>query len=90
MNTIEYDEKNINKEILREFFEYQNSSFPAKELYKANQAKNEQMVNQINDALIDLKGDVIRKTISEMKIQMKQLILLKKSLILINNKKGKN
>ena len=81
--------KNINKEIPREFFEYQNSSFPAKDLYKANQTKNEQTVNQINDALIDLKNDVIRKTISENENSDKAIDINKNILDFNKQQKGK-
>ena len=37
-----------------EYFKYQSPSFLAKDLHKASQARNEQIVNQVNDALIDL------------------------------------
>ena len=37
-----------------DYFMYQSPSFLAKVLHKASQARNEQIVNQVNDALIDL------------------------------------
>ena len=39
-------ETNTNNELFKECFEYQDPSF------SANQAKNQQMVNQVNHALI--------------------------------------
>ena len=36
-------------------------SFLVKHLFKANQAKTEEIINQVNDALIDLKDAVNRK-----------------------------
>ena len=41
MNEIVNIEKNINDEILREYFVYQNSPVLGKYLLKANQGKNE-------------------------------------------------
>ena len=51
MNKIENDEKYIYSETFREYFGYQNPSFLAKDLHQVNQAKNEQALNQVNDAL---------------------------------------
>ena len=48
--------KNLNKRIVRECFGYQNPSFLTKDLLKASQTKNYQMVNVVNDALIDLRN----------------------------------
>ena len=55
------DEKNINTEIFNEKFKHQDPSFLIKDLYQANQAQNEQIVNQFNDALIDLSNAVNKK-----------------------------
>ena len=52
-------------------FEYQNPSLLAKILIGANQAKNEELVNSINDELVDLGNGIKTKKILEMKIQMK-------------------
>ena len=50
--------------------------FFAKCLYKANEANNEQYVNQINDALMGL-GNVVNKKI----IPENKKILIKKSIL---------
>ena len=42
------------------YFKYQNQSFLAKDLIRAKQAKNEQLVNNINE-LIDLRNAVYKK-----------------------------
>lgn len=60
VNKIINDKKNINNEIFRRYLEYQNPIVLAKYLRKANQAKNELIVNQVTDALIDFKNDVIK------------------------------
>ena len=60
-NRIVNDEKNINTEIFNEYFKYQNPSFLIKDIYNANQTRNEQIVNQVNDALIDLRNTVKKK-----------------------------
>ena len=46
---------------------YQNQSFLAKDLIRAKQAKNEQLVSNINNKLIDLGKAIIKKEILEMK-----------------------
>ena len=59
--------KKKNHETFKEYFGYHNPSLLAKD----NQAKNEQIVNQVSDALINLRNAVNRKSISEMKILIK-------------------
>ena len=50
--------------------------FFAKCLYKANEANNEQYVNQVNDALMSFRNVVNKKIIPENeKILIKKLIL---------------
>ena len=81
MNEIAVDEKD-------EIFWYQNPSLLAKDLIRAKQAKNEQLVNNINDELIDLKNTIIKNEISA--DEHPKFILLKKSLTLINSEKVKD
>ena len=65
VNEIENDKKSINNEIFKKYFGYQNPSCLVKNLHKANQVKNEQIVNQVNDSLIDLNDAVYKKLITE-------------------------
>ena len=65
MNQIIANEKDIIDEIFWNYFKYQNQSFSAKDLNKAMEAKNEQLVNNINDGLIDLRNAINRKEIPE-------------------------
>ena len=44
---------------------YQNPSFLAKDLFRATQAKNEQLLNNVKDGLIDLRNSIIKKEIPE-------------------------
>ena len=53
MNEIMADEKEISNEMFWNYFKYQNQSFLAKDLIRAKQTKNEQLVNNINNGLID-------------------------------------
>ena len=53
--------KKLNDKIFRNCFKYQNLSFLAKELVRANKDKNQQLVNNINDKLIDLRNIIIKK-----------------------------
>lgn len=50
--------------------------FFAKCLYKANEANNEQYVNQVNDALMSFRNVVNKKIIPE-----NEKILIKKSIL---------
>ena len=87
MNEFIIDEKDINNEIFLNYFKYQNSLFLVKNLTSKKQDKNETLVNNINDGLIDLRNAVNRKKFLRMTIRKKQSILLKKSSTLISNKK---
>ena len=53
MNEIMANEKDINDEIFWNYCKYQHPSFLAKDLLIATQAKNEHLVNNVNDELID-------------------------------------
>ena len=53
--------KDINDEMFWNYFKYQSLSFLEKDLLEAKQAKNEQLVNNINDTLIGLRNVFIRK-----------------------------
>ena len=57
--------KDVNTEILNEHFKYKTPLFLIKDLYKTNQAKNEQAVNLVSDALIDLRNVGNKKEIPE-------------------------
>ena len=52
VNKIVNDEKYINNEIFIEYFAYQNHLVLARDLYKVNQAENEEIIKERNDALI--------------------------------------
>ena len=54
-----------------DYFKYQNPSFLAKDLIRAAQAKNEQIVNNVNDGLIDLRTILTEKKFLKMKIRKK-------------------
>ena len=54
MNEITANKKKyVNDEIFWSYFKYQNPPFLVKDLIRATQAKNEQLVNNINYGLID-------------------------------------
>ena len=61
MDEIIADEKVINNEIFSNYFKYQNPSFLEKDLISAKQNKNEKLVNNINNGLINLRNDINRK-----------------------------
>ena len=68
------------------YCKYESPSLLSKDLikFRDNQAKREQLVNNMNDGLIDLSNAIGKKT--QLKTQIKKTILLKKSWNLINNK----
>ena len=78
------NEKDINEEIYWDYFKYENSSFLAKDLMRAKQAKNEKTVN--NRGLIDLRDDINRKENPENENSKKVVEIVEKILYLINNK----
>ena len=63
MRKIIRDESNINNEILFEYFKYQNPSYLLKDLYYADKTENKKIVNNVNNALIDLRNAVNKKEI---------------------------
>ena len=83
VNEIVNNEKDINDETFRKYFDYQNPSVLSRDLLKSMEVKNEWRVNEVNDAFIDLRNAAIRKKFLKMKI------LRKKLLTVIMNKKVK-
>ena len=62
MNEIIACEKDINREIILNYLKYQNPSLFTKDLIRSQQAKNQQLVNNVNDGLINLKTLLLEKT----------------------------
>ena len=57
MNEVIANKKDINDEIFLKYLQYQYPSFlVVRNLIRANQAKNEQLVDNINKGLIDLRN----------------------------------
>ena len=63
MNEVIANEKDINDEMLQNYLKYQSLSFFAKNLIRDTQAKNEQLVNNANETLIDLRNAIIREEV---------------------------
>ena len=61
MDEIMADKKDKNDEIFWNYFKYQNPTLLEKDLIRATQAKNEQLINNVNSVLINLRNDIIRK-----------------------------
>ena len=57
--------KDIKHEIFGNYFKHESPSSLRKHLLEAKQAKNQQLVKNIKDALINLRKAVIRKSIPE-------------------------
>ena len=86
MNEIIADEKDINNENI---FKYQNPSFLVKDLISAKQNKNEELVNNINNGLIDLRNDINRKEIPENKNPNKVADIVEKIIDFNKEQEGK-
>ena len=57
--------KKINEQIFNEFFNYQYPSFLVKNLYGDNQNKNDKIIKNINESLINLRNSINNKEISQ-------------------------
>ena len=77
INETETDEKYINDEIFWKYFKYQSPSFLTKDLFKA---KNNKLVNNINDSLIDLRNAIVIGAIPENEIPKKIVDIVDKTL----------
>ena len=77
---IRNDKENINSGIFREYFRYQNPSFLAKDLLKANQIKNHEIVNQAFYSVNELRNPFIRKEIPENENRNKTICIVEKVL----------
>ena len=64
LNKIKNDGRNI-KQIFNEFFNYQNPSFLVKDLYEDIQNKNDKVVKNINESLINIINSINLKEVPE-------------------------
>ena len=85
----------MNKKIqLNKYFKivlfYRSPSYLAKSLYDSEDIKNDRIIKNINELLINLKNSINSEEIPENENPKKKSILLKKSLNLINKKKVKD
>ena len=83
------NERNINDEIFWNNFKYQNPLFLAKDLIRANEAKNKQLVNNINNGFVNLRKAIVRKEIPENKKPNKTVNTVEKILNFHKQQKGK-
>ena len=89
MNEITADEKDINNEILLDYFKYHNPLFLVKDLISAKQNKNEKLVNNIHKWLIDLGHDINKKQISENENHKEVVDIVEKILNFNKQQRGK-
>ena len=88
-NGVINDEENINSESFWEYFGYQNPSFLAKGLVKADQVKSNQIENQAISSINALRNAVTRKEIPENENPNKIIGIAEKIHDLNNQQKGK-
>ena len=80
MNKIVNDEGSMNNERFKKDFGYHNLSFLV--YIKPIQLKSEQIVNQVNDALIDLRNDFNKKEVPENENPDKVIDIVEKTSLL--------
>ena len=88
VSKIRNDEEKINTEIFKKYFGYQNPSFLAKYLFKANQVRNNQIVSLAICSNNELRNAVIRKEIPENENPKKLIHIVEKVLKFNNRQKG--
>ena len=71
MNKATAGKKDINNEIFMNYFNYQHTLFLVKDLISAKQDKNQKIVSNVNDGLIDFTNDIDRKEIPENQVLKK-------------------
>ena len=84
------NERDTNDEIFWDCFKYQNPSSLGKDLIRATQAKNEQIVNNVNDGLIDLRNDTNGNEIPHNENPKKVVEIVEKMVDLKNTTQIKN
>ena len=89
INEIIANEEDINDELFWNYFKYQNPLFLAKYLIRAKQAKNEQLPNNADNELIDLRNSFIKKEISENEKPNKKVEIAEKILDFNKQQKSK-
>ena len=80
LNEIKIEEKSKNEQIFNEFFNYHIPSFLVKDLHEDNQNKNDKIVKNINESLINLINFINSKDTSENKNPKKIVNIVEKTL----------
>ena len=57
--------KNINEQIFRDYFLHQTPSYLTKDLYDSDEIKNDEIIKNINNGLIELRNSIKSKEIPE-------------------------
>ena len=65
LNEIKIEEKNKNYQIFNELFNYHGPSFLVRDLHEDNQNKNDKIVKNINESLINLRNSINSKETPE-------------------------
>ena len=89
LNKINDEEKNINEQIFREYFNYQSLSFLVKYLYEDNQKINDIIVKYLNESLIHLRNSINSKEILENENPKKVVNIVEKIFDFSNQQKRK-
>ena len=82
-------ERHINDEIFWKIFNHQIPSYLLKDLLEGNLAKNKELVNNINDALTDLRNVIIKKETPKNENPNKTINIVEKVLQFNNQQKSR-
>ena len=86
---INNEEKNVNQQIFREYFNYQSPSFPLKDLYEYNKNDNYITIKYLNESLINLRTIFNKKGIPKNENPKKVVNIFGKILDYNKHQKGK-
>ena len=87
LNKIKNEEKSINEQIFRDYFIYQTPSYLRKVLYNSDEIKDDEIIKNINNRLIELRNSINSKEIPENENPKKVVNIVEK--IIGFNKKAK-
>ena len=89
LNEIKYEGKTINEKIFRDYFLFQSRSYLTKVLYDSGKIKNDKIVKNINNGLIELRNSINSKEMPENENPKKVVNIVEKIINFNEKQKGK-
>ena len=89
LNKTKKEDKNINEEIFRYYFLYQTPSYLTKVLYDSDEIKNNEIIKNINNGMIELRNSINSKEVPENENPKKVFNIVEKIIDFNKTQKGK-